>query len=399
MPLVGPSLSTASFTSSTLPPFVASPSPLFIRRRRTGALTRINVSIEPPPVGYDFRAETRQETAAIIRELYPDLSDLVQEGDMVVIKRPLDYVERRSDGYVEPELIFLFGTSHVSGDSAANVERVLKVVRPENVVVELCRSRAGIMYSGEPAKYVKGQPAENRETNLFSIGGVNFLSAMGRSLNLGGQSALALRVLLAGFSQKISSSIGTPIGDEFRAARKASEEIGAQIVLGDRPIEITLERAWKALRWTEQLGFVNTLIQGTFFHPLDVSKGNLEKLKTDDSMSTMFKELSKFYPSLLQPLIHERDVYLAWSLKRSKAVNGSKKVVGIIGRGHMCGVVHALKHDHNHLRFRDLVGGRRPNNDNMKDWMRSLVSGFIRDTLITIIVLWFVEHQNIRFGL
>ena len=27
---------------------------------------------------------------------------------------------------------------------------------------------------------------------------------------------------------------------QFRAARKASEEVGAQIVLGDRPIEITV---------------------------------------------------------------------------------------------------------------------------------------------------------------
>jgi hypothetical protein len=27
---------------------------------------------------------------------------------------------------------------------------------------------------------------------------------------------------------------------QFRAARKVSEEIGAQIVLGDRPIEITV---------------------------------------------------------------------------------------------------------------------------------------------------------------
>jgi len=143
MPLVGPSLSTTLFTSSTPPPFVAlpSPSPLIVRRRRRGTFPRRNASIEPPPLGYDFRAETRQDTAAIIRQLYPDLSDLVEEGNMVVIQRPLDYVERRTDGYVEPELIILFGTSHVSNDSAANVERVLRAVRPENVVVELCRSR------------------------------------------------------------------------------------------------------------------------------------------------------------------------------------------------------------------------------------------------------------------
>jgi len=29
---------------------------------------------------------------------------------------------------------------------------------------------------------------------------------------------------------------------QFRAARTASEEIGAQLVLGDRPIEITVSR-------------------------------------------------------------------------------------------------------------------------------------------------------------
>ena len=35
---------------------------------------------------------------------------------------------------------------------------------------------------------------------------------------------------------------------------------------------------------------------------------------------------------LLGPLIHERDVYLAWSLKRSKAVNGCQRVVGVMVR-------------------------------------------------------------------
>jgi phage-related baseplate assembly protein len=75
-----------------------------------------------------------------------------------------------------------------------------------------------------------------------------------------------LRLLLAAFSSKISSDVNRPFGDEviskssiilafgiieliftkklfvmqFRAARKVSEEIGAQIVLGDRPIEITV---------------------------------------------------------------------------------------------------------------------------------------------------------------
>jgi len=46
---------------------------------------------------------------------------------------------------------------------------------------------------------------------------------------------------------------------------------------------------------------------------------------------------------LIGPLIRERDVYLAWSLKRSKAVNGTCQVLGVVGAGHVRGVVWALE--------------------------------------------------------
>ena len=45
----------------------------------------------------------------------------------------------------------------------------------------------------------------------------------------------------------------------------------------------------------------------------------------------MFSQLSARYPELVAPLIAERDLYLAWSLKRSKAVNGAACVVGVVG--------------------------------------------------------------------
>jgi hypothetical protein len=45
----------------------------------------------------------------------------------VVYRRPADYVERRGDGYREPELIWLLGTAHVSATSAAEVTAVVQV--------------------------------------------------------------------------------------------------------------------------------------------------------------------------------------------------------------------------------------------------------------------------------
>ena len=68
----------------------------------------------------------------------------------------------------------------------------------------------------------------------------------------------------------------------------------------------------------------------------------LESMKRDDAISAFFQQLSTRYPELPSPLIHERDMYLAWSLKRSKAVNGARAVVGVVGRGHLRGIVFAL---------------------------------------------------------
>ncbi|KAJ7524629.1 hypothetical protein O6H91_17G014600 [Diphasiastrum complanatum] len=320
------------------------------------------VRVQPPPADYDFRAETKAQTLAMVGEMYPELMDLAEDGSLVVVKRQKDYVERRCDGYVEPEVVFLVGTAHMSRISAVQVTRVVNAVRPENVVVELCRSRAGMMYDMPPKEGVEEDDEvqwKPQESNLMSMGGDNFVSAIRRSLDLGGRSALVLRLLLAGLSRRISESAGVATGEEFRAALKAAECIGAQIVLGDRPIEITLQRAWEALSWGEKLGFASMLIQGMTTSNIDASEKVFQALQADDALSVMFAEISYRFPSLLQPLVHERDMYLAWSLKRSKAVNGCKKVVGIVGKGHLKGTVHALIHDQEHLRFRDLVGTRR----------------------------------------
>ncbi len=45
----------------------------------------------------------------------------------MVWQRPASYEERRSDGYREPELVFIVGTAHVSRQSALDVQRVIEV--------------------------------------------------------------------------------------------------------------------------------------------------------------------------------------------------------------------------------------------------------------------------------
>ncbi|KAK0594838.1 hypothetical protein LWI29_001125 [Acer saccharum] len=347
------------------------------------------VSIKPPPPDFDFRAEILSQSRATIAETCPDLLNLADSGTLVLIQKPqFGPVPAWRSEFVEPDSIWLVGTNHLSTDSAADVDRVIRALNPDNVVVELCRSRAGIMYTS-----VGGEHDQQLRSNMFSLSGTGFFGAVGRSINLGGQTALALRLLLAFFSSKISSDVNRPFGDEqFRAARKASEEVGAQIVLGDRPIEITLERAWNSLKWDEKFSLVTSVVRG-ITSSSDMSLNDIKEPSPDDSSFQLYEQLSSSYPSLLQPLIHERDTYLAWSLKRSKAVNNGKRVVGVIGKGHMNGVIYALISDQGNLRFRDLAGkksssGDEPNNG----WISNLLKTLVRDTLIGIL-LWEIFDQ------
>jgi len=57
--------------------------------------------------------------------------------------------------------------------------------------------------------------------------------------------------------------LGVQPGAEFRAAAEAAAAVpGAQccLVLGDRPIEITLSRAWEALSWQRRFQLLGDLV-------------------------------------------------------------------------------------------------------------------------------------------
>ncbi|CAL9119785.1 unnamed protein product [Musa acuminata var. zebrina] len=383
----------ATITASPFTFHLASPFPFFRspppHPLRSWSPRNPKASIRSPPSGFDYKAEVMQDSRAAAAAAHPELMDLVEDGSLVLVEKGrFGPVPSWRTEFVEPETIWLIGTSHLSEKSASDVERVARAVRPDNVVVELCRSRAGIMYASTSAEDVP-----SLKLNMFSLSGAKFFGAINRSINLGGQSALALRLLLAVFSSKISSDANRSFGDEFRAARKVSEELGVQIVLGDRPIEITLERAWSSLTWSEKVRLVLSLFRGISSSSSELPESNMKDQEMDGSPYKLYESLSVSYPSLLQPLIHERDTYLAWSLKRSKAVNKSKKVLGVIGKAHMNGVVYALISDLGDLRFRDLVG--KTSGESNSGWLSNFLESLVRDTLLGFI-LWILYEQLIN---
>lgn len=72
-------------------------------------------------------------------------------------------------------------------------------------------------------------------------------------------------------------------------------------------------------------------------------------------------------------------------------MNRSKRVVGVIGKGHMNGVIYALVSDLGDLRFRDLVG-KRSFADSSSGLIDTLIKSLARDTVIGFI-LWALYEQ------
>jgi pheromone shutdown protein TraB len=255
----------------------------------------------------------------------------------------------------------LVGTAHLSPASSSDVRRVVQAVQPENVVVELCKSRTSVMYPEQGEAGGEGAGAGGaRAANPLAMSGGSLLDSFRRSLALGGRSALVLRLLLGGVSARITQQMGVRSGGEFAAAAAAAEASGAQVVLGDRPIEVTLRRAWEALTWQQRWELGAELAEGARGAGAGAVAAAVaaDKLKDDDAVSAMLGSMSERFPAAVGALVHERDLYLAWSLKRSKAVGGTRRVVGVLGRGHLRGVCYALTHDSGELRFRDLAGRR-----------------------------------------
>lgn len=269
--------------------------------------------------------------------------------------RRADYSTQGSEpkNYVEPEEILLVPVSHGSEASAKLVRETILHAQPEAVVVELCRSRSSLMSPAPPPSIISG------------------IATLRLALSRGGTiPAALLRALLAGASRRRNGKHLQP-GVEFRAAAEAANTVGACVVLGDRPLEVTLRRAWNSLGVLERFVFLASAVRGMVFGTrvealedkklAEVLQGNGEVGVVEEALMK-FKQNPKL-AKVMKVLVDERDLYLAWSLKRSEAVKGRKTVVGIVGRAHVDGVLNACEYDDGFrrrgetppLRFRDLV--------------------------------------------
>ncbi len=207
--------------------------------------------------------------------------------------------------------IYLVGTAHVSKKSVEDVHKVIEYVHPDTVCVELCDKR----YQSYTNK------KQWSETDVFRV--VKEKKAL----------FLLAQMIMSSFYRQLGERFGVTPGAEMFEAIKCADDCGAEKVMADRNIDITLRRVWGYLKFSHKMKMAANLMASLFIRE-DIDEETIEKMKTRDQMEFMLEEFSNAFPEIRRRLIDERDIYLAQKIRRSRG----KRVVAVVGAGHVSGI-------------------------------------------------------------
>lgn len=212
--------------------------------------------------------------------------------------------------------ITLIGTAHVSEMSVKEVEDTINEINPDCVAVELDEKRADSIQNQE--KY--------KQLDIIKVlrNNEGFL--------------LLANLVLSSFQRRMGMNVGMKPGDEMLAAMNTAKSKNIPSVMADRPIQITLKRAWAKSSFFGKCKLLSILVANAFSKE-EMDAADIEKIKDNNEMDSMMNELSEYLPVVKEVLIDERDKYLASKIWAASGNN----VVAVIGAGHMNGVEAHLK--------------------------------------------------------
>lgn len=270
--------------------------------------------------------------------------------------------------------VVVIGTAHISEESAELVRRIVQSTQPDVVMIELDAKRIGKLNSSELDKAgfllpsssssssSVGSPSspplstlENNVNDAPSKGPSFFSSLTSGFLNTlqGWRDAAGGAVMgkvLSGFYKSVEN-LGFEAGNEFKVAVEEGRAINAKILLGDRDVDITLQRLALALESTKPEALVRLssrieeqytqdvgAIEDSMFENKAQLASYVERMKQRKTLNFVMQALQEETPALYNALIGERDAFMAQAIANTDA----KLLVAVVGIAHMNGIENGL---------------------------------------------------------
>jgi pheromone shutdown-related protein TraB len=214
-----------------------------------------------------------------------------------------------------PGGVVLVGTAHVAASSVAEVEQTIRGRRPAKVLVELDPRRLEALK--DPEAWLK--------TDIVRI------------IREGKQHLFLLQLYLASVQAQMGRETGVAPGAELLRAVQVADEVGAEVVLIDRDIAITLKRGFGSLGfWSRMRLFYNVWAEIMTPAAAETGKLDVEDLLKSDAITKMTEDFARVAPSIKTALIDERDDYMASHIAEQSRMGGP--LVAVVGAGHMAGI-------------------------------------------------------------
>jgi len=232
----------------------------------------------------------------------------------VLAEQPIRQVQRDGVHYT------LIGTAHVSRASADAVRELAASGDFDAIAVELCQARYDAL------------TAERKWTDLDLY----------RVLREGKAGLVMANLALSAYQRRIAEQFGIEPGAEMRAAAVAAREHGLPLQLVDRDLATTLRRSYASVPWYKRMYLMTGLALGMVSSD-KIDEEAIEKLKEGDILESTFTEFAEHSPQLYEALIAERDRYMAARLREENASAPERRVLVVIGAGHMQGLAQHLE--------------------------------------------------------
>jgi pheromone shutdown protein TraB len=286
--------------------------------------------------------------------------------------------------------VYLIGTVHVSKESAKRVEDVIRTVLPGMVCLELDPRRFQTMQEmmGHAPVEVRdmksvnppqpglgtaasGASGEGKDTKpAFREGGHFPYSGSASGSTLKGQTPpltggtnvktqhaqatpaemLTLPGVLKWLQQQIGDEFGVAPGSEMISAYETARKYGLDIALIDRPVEVTINRMWDGMKFSEKMRLFTylTATMGVFFlRPLFKNRVmsllggtktlDLGKLEKGEGVDDLMSELEAKFPALHKALVEERNTYMCNNILHILRTRVDTVAV-VVGMGHATGM-------------------------------------------------------------
>lgn len=218
----------------------------------------------------------------------------------------------------------LLGTAHVSQKSLEAVKAAIDSGLYDTVAVELDANRHRQLT----------EPETLYRLDIFQIIREDKIGLVAANLSL------------AAYQRRLAEQLGIEPGAELKAASTEAVARGLRLELIDRDAGITLKRAWAGLGLFRRAQLA-TGLGASLISSDDIGEDEIEQLKQGDMLESSFGEFAKQTPQLFETIIAERDRYMAAKLLRLQDDAPVRRVLAVVGAGHLAGLEKALREPEN----------------------------------------------------